>query len=79
MEPHPVLAEPLLRVVVGRCDVPVQGHAYVDDDAADLASFVSVRSYWRGPGDALGTSGDVSIAYQVHGNGRSTSVVPPAV
>ena len=42
VEPHPVLAQPLLRIVVRRCDVAVQGHAHVDHHAAHLASLVSV-------------------------------------
>src|SRR5918995_4956353 len=36
VESHPVLAQPLLGVVVGRRDVAVQRHAHVDDHVAHL-------------------------------------------
>src|SRR5918994_2048253 len=41
VESHPVLAQPLLGVVVGRRDVAVQRHAHVDDHVAHLRRLLS--------------------------------------
>src|ERR671912_2138600 len=41
VESHPVLAQPLLGVVVGRRNVAVQRHAHVDDHVAHLRRLLS--------------------------------------